>query len=185
MHFSTSYNGYIEQTRNVVRRNWLFVSYGTFLAHEILDDEKKAHTQDNAEHNVENEKLRGELNAAKADAKEAHEECSQWFRDYYELNNEKADLQKKLDSLDDSNLKMLEQSLDSAHESLRGYNKLTTEFWTILGTNVSSLCTAVKYISNSELIGDTARAAFSLFLGYVDAATTYMESSVSGGGVQG
>ena len=35
------------------------------------------------------------------------------------------------------------------------------------------------------LTGNPARAALSLFLGYVDTATTYIESSVGGGGVQG
>lgn len=150
-----------------------------------VDNEKKVRAQEAADHKAETEKLRGELDAAKADAKEAHEECSQWFSDYCELNNEKASIQKKFDALDDSNLKALEQALDTANETMRSYNKLTTDICSIFGTTAPSLCTAVKNISSSELTGDPARAAFLLFLGYVDAATTYMESSVGGGGVQG
>lgn len=150
-----------------------------------LDDEKKVRAQETAYYNAETNILRGELDAAKADAKEAHEECTQWFNDYCALGREKDKLQQRLDALDDSNLKTLEQALDSANETIRSYNKFTTDICAILGTTVESLCIAVRNISNSELTGDPARAAFLLFLGYVDAATTYMESSIGGGGVQG
>ena len=157
-----------------------------------LDNEKNARAQENAEHNAETKMLRGELESAKSDAKKAHDENSQWFRDYSALCNEKADLQRKLDALDDSHLKELEQevskkdqTLKSVNGSLHAFQTFAKDLCSLLGSTPLSVSNAIHIIEMSGLTGDPAKAAMSLFLGYVDAATNYMESSVGGGGVQG
>lgn len=106
--------------------------------------------------------------------------------------NEKADLQRKLDALDDTHLKELEQevskkelALKSVNTSLYAFQTFAKELCTLLGSTPLSVSNAIHIINNSGLSGDPAKAAMSLFLGYVDAATNYMESSVGGGGVQG
>lgn len=156
-----------------------------------LKDEKDARAQENAVHTTETEKLRKELEAAKADAKEAHEDNDKWFHDYLELSNERHDLRKQLDALDDSNLKALEQELgnvcqklNSTQNTLNNYDAFARNISTLLGADLYPLSCATNTISN-ELTGKPAQAAFALFLGYVSAATTYLESHCGGGGIQG
>lgn len=156
-----------------------------------LDDEKKARAQENTEHKAETKMLRGELESAKSDAKKAHDENDQWFRDYIALCNEKANLQRKLDTMDDSNLKALEQKLNDTNQKLQS-TQHTLQNLDIFAKNVSTLLgidayplSKAAYMITKELTGKPAQAAFALFLGYVDAATNYMESGVGGGGVQG
>ena len=169
--------------------------------------EKVAHDQENVKHATEVANLQADLDAAKADVKHWQNENTDLTNEYFALASERNELRDRLAALDDSHLSELETALAdtkaqlaAANATINNVNIFLRNLYNLTCITIRDISFAVSKINEAFVdnpmenktnapvntpVNTPARAAFALFLGYVDVATTYLESSVGGGGVQG